>query len=102
MAAPLAGHQRGEDHRLGQPVADRACVHTTFMCLPRFISTSARDCGDQRRSSRSSFKEKQHAAPRRSGPGFGELHRLFDQFADETRAHLYLVAERAVAPSGGG
>jgi starvation-inducible DNA-binding protein len=35
------------------------------------------------------------------GPGFAELHRLFDQFADETRAYLDLVAERAVAPWDG-
>ena len=34
------------------------------------------------------------------GPGFAELHRLFDQFADETRAYVDLVAERAVALGG--
>jgi starvation-inducible DNA-binding protein len=30
------------------------------------------------------------------GPGFAELHRLFDEFADETRAYVDLVAERTV------
>jgi starvation-inducible DNA-binding protein len=34
------------------------------------------------------------------GAGFAELHRLFDQFADETRAYVDLVAERAVALGG--
>ena len=34
------------------------------------------------------------------GPGFAELHRLFDEFADETRAYVDLVAERAVALGG--
>jgi starvation-inducible DNA-binding protein len=34
------------------------------------------------------------------GPGFAELHRLFDEFADETRGYVDLVAERAVALGG--
>jgi starvation-inducible DNA-binding protein len=34
------------------------------------------------------------------GPGFAELHRLFDQFADATRAYVDLVAERTVALGG--
>ena len=34
------------------------------------------------------------------GPGFAELHRWFDELADETRAYVDLVAERAVALGG--
>ena len=34
------------------------------------------------------------------GPRFAELHALFDQFADETRVYVDLVAERAVAVGG--
>jgi starvation-inducible DNA-binding protein len=34
------------------------------------------------------------------GSNFSELHRLFDQLADETRAYVDLVAERAVALGG--
>jgi starvation-inducible DNA-binding protein len=34
------------------------------------------------------------------GPGFTELHRLFDEFADESRTYADLVAERAVALGG--
>jgi starvation-inducible DNA-binding protein len=34
------------------------------------------------------------------GPGFTQLHLLFDRFADETHAYVDLVAERAVALGG--
>jgi starvation-inducible DNA-binding protein len=34
------------------------------------------------------------------GSNFAELHRLFDELADETRAYVDLVAERAVALGG--
>jgi starvation-inducible DNA-binding protein len=34
------------------------------------------------------------------GPGFTALHRLFDRFADETRAYFDLAAERAVSLGG--
>jgi starvation-inducible DNA-binding protein len=34
------------------------------------------------------------------GPGFAQLHVLFDQFAEETRAYADLVAERAVSLGG--
>src|SRR5438067_12817457 len=34
------------------------------------------------------------------GPGFAQLHLLFDQFADETRTYTDTVAERAVSLGG--
>lgn len=34
------------------------------------------------------------------GPGFTQLHELFDRFADQTREYADLVAERAVALHG--
>ena len=34
------------------------------------------------------------------GPGFAQLHLLFDQFADETRTYIDTVAERAVSLGG--
>jgi starvation-inducible DNA-binding protein len=34
------------------------------------------------------------------GPNFADLHRLFDELSDDTRAYLDLVAERAVALGG--
>src|SRR5207244_13462090 len=34
------------------------------------------------------------------GPGFAQLHELFDRFADQTREYADLVAERAVQVHG--